>query len=323
MGWLKLYVQVIVYIWRCGGLLRLQLLDLEALEHAKVHHFLPLREDEVVLLEVLPQQLYRCLSVLHDNFAVFVVLGRLVQVPPPAALLEDLEQERRVIASANEATVGLEQLTLEVELNCIALVQGVKEFGQHLLLSVAYEGLAAQVAVLRQVDLQLLRELLDDAHVDVGAIVVGGDRGHLLVVAGGQEGRVELVIVLAAEEFISALSCFTAIFASFLIGGAVLLGLLMGHEIGLTLHQESLDRELIDQSNALVDRVVHVDLLLLDKDVDLRLLLFLVVECEDIVPGSGCGVLRGRIREGLNLGATVTGLMPDSGDEFDVLRRAD
>ena len=106
---LKLHGQATVYILRRSGLLRLQLLDLEALEHAKVHHFLPLREDEVVLLEVLPQQLYRCLSVLHDNFAVFVVLGRLVQVPPPAALLEDLEQERRVIASANEATVGLEQ----------------------------------------------------------------------------------------------------------------------------------------------------------------------------------------------------------------------
>lgn len=137
---------------RVGGL-GVGLSDFETLEHAEVHHFLPLSEDKVVLLEVLSEQLHRRLPVLHDHLPVLVVLGRLIQVPPPAALLEDLEEQLGVVAAPYETLVVLEELPLEVQLDLVALVDRVVELGEHLLLGVADERFAAQVSVLGQRDL--------------------------------------------------------------------------------------------------------------------------------------------------------------------------
>ena len=116
----------------------------------------------------------------------------------------------------------------------------------------AYESLAAQVAVLGQGDLQLLGQALHDAHIDVCTVVVGGNRRHVLEVTGAHDSRVELAVVLAAEKLgLAGL-------------GVLLLRLLGRHEVGLVLLQEGLDRELIDQSDALVHRVLLVYLFLLD-----------------------------------------------------------
>ena len=94
-----------------------------------MHHFLPLSEYEIMLLKVLPQQLNRSLSVLHDNFTIFVVLGCRIQVPPPSTLLKKLEEELSVVSTAYKSTIGLEQLPLEIELNRVAFIQSVKKFG--------------------------------------------------------------------------------------------------------------------------------------------------------------------------------------------------
>lgn len=61
---------------------------LKVLQDVKVHHFLPLRKYEVMLFEVFTEQLSRSLAMLHNYLAIFVVLGSLVQIPPPSALLE-------------------------------------------------------------------------------------------------------------------------------------------------------------------------------------------------------------------------------------------
>lgn len=100
-----------------------------------------------MLFEIFSQQLGRCLSVLHDDFAVFVVDRRLEEIPPPATLLEELEKESGIITSPNEAFVDLEVLAFEVEVDSIALVESLEEFDQHLLLGVADESLAAQIVV--------------------------------------------------------------------------------------------------------------------------------------------------------------------------------
>ena len=55
-----------------------RLLYLEVLQDVEVHHFLPLRKYEVMLFEVLSEQLCRSLAMLHDYFAIFVVLGSLI-----------------------------------------------------------------------------------------------------------------------------------------------------------------------------------------------------------------------------------------------------
>ena len=110
-----------ILLLRLGGLP-----DLEALEHGKMHHFLPLREYEVVLFEIFSQQLSGRLPVLHDDLAVLVVLGRGVQVPPPPALLEYLEEELGIVAPAYVALVVLEELPFEIELDLVAPVQRVE-----------------------------------------------------------------------------------------------------------------------------------------------------------------------------------------------------
>ena len=61
---------------------------LEVLEDVEVHHFLPLRKYEVMLFEVFSEQLSRSLAMLHNYLAIFVVLGSLIQIPPPPTLLE-------------------------------------------------------------------------------------------------------------------------------------------------------------------------------------------------------------------------------------------
>ena len=79
-----------------------------------MHHLFPLGENEVVLLEVLSQKLGRCLTMLHDDLAVLVIGRRLVQVPPPTTLLEELKEKWGVIASADESAVVFEKLSFEV-----------------------------------------------------------------------------------------------------------------------------------------------------------------------------------------------------------------
>ena len=109
---------------------------------------------------------------LHDDFAILVVLWSRVQVPPPSALLEYLEEKRRVVTPTNEAAVMRKQLPLEVEFDLIALIQSVIKFGQHLLFRMTYESLAAEVTILGQRDLKLLGQALHNVHVDIGYSVV-------------------------------------------------------------------------------------------------------------------------------------------------------
>ena len=65
-----------------------RLSNLEILQNVKVHHFLPLRKYEVMLFKVFSEQLSRSLAMLHNYLAIFVVLGSLIQIPPPTTLLE-------------------------------------------------------------------------------------------------------------------------------------------------------------------------------------------------------------------------------------------
>ena len=113
-----------------------------------MHDFLPLRENKIVLFEVFAQQLQRSLTVLHNNFTVFVVDRGLEEVPPPATLLEELEEQLRVVASTNEASIVLEEATLEVKLNLIAFVDRFIKTCEHLFLRVTDESFSAQVTAL-------------------------------------------------------------------------------------------------------------------------------------------------------------------------------
>ena len=99
-----------------------------------MHHLLPLREDKVVLFEIFSEELGRCLAMLHDNFTVLVQDRRCEQVPPPATLLEQLQQELRVVATPDESSIVLKQGSLEMELYIIALVNSLEEASEHLLL---------------------------------------------------------------------------------------------------------------------------------------------------------------------------------------------
>ena len=121
-----------------------------------MHHLLPLGEDEVVLFEVLPQQLHRGLTVLHDYLTVLVEDWSRVEIPPPTCLLEQVQEQLRVVAAADKPFVMLEQLPLEVQLNLVALIQRFVQLGQHLLLGVTDEGLAPKITILGQLYLELL-----------------------------------------------------------------------------------------------------------------------------------------------------------------------
>ena len=129
---------------------------LDALKYTEMHHFLPLSEYEIVLLEVLPKQLHRRLAMLHNNLPVLIVLGRLEQVPPPSALLEYLEQELRIVSATHEPPIMRKELPFEIELDGVALVQSVEKLAQHLLLRMAYEGLRSQVSIFGDIYLELL-----------------------------------------------------------------------------------------------------------------------------------------------------------------------
>lgn len=156
-----------------------------------MHHFLPLRKYEVMLFEVFTEQLCRSLAMLHDYLAIFVVLWSLIQIPPPTTLLEELEEQLCIISAPNKASIVLEKLPFEVKVYFIAFVQCVKQFGQHLLLCMADERLAPQVAVLGQRYLKLLCKTLDCSHVYVGTCVVCCRRRHLLIVSLTQKSCVK------------------------------------------------------------------------------------------------------------------------------------
>ena len=130
----------------------------DALKHAKVHHFLPLSEDKIVLFEVFSQKLLGRLAMLLDSLPIFIVLGRLEKIPPPATLFEYLEEKLSVVTAADESSIVLEQLPLEIQVDRIAFIQRVEEFGEHLLFGVAYESFRFEISVLRQVDLELFGE---------------------------------------------------------------------------------------------------------------------------------------------------------------------
>lgn len=83
------------------------------------------------------------------------------------------------------------------------------------------------------------------------------------------------MVVLAAEELGSvAFACFATVLFPFLTGRL----LLLRHEKCMTLHQEGLDCELVDQPDHLVNRMVHVNFLFFDQDVNHGL--FLAVEAD-------------------------------------------
>ena len=109
---------------------------------------------------------------LHKYFSIFVVHWRRVKIPPPTALLEQLEQKRGIITTTDEATVKLEVLSFEMQLHEIAFVYGLVEFDEHLLFSMADEGLASHVVVLRQCNLELLCETGHYSYVYISGRVV-------------------------------------------------------------------------------------------------------------------------------------------------------
>ena len=87
---------------------------------------------------------------------VLVIMSDRVEIPPPAARLEELKQQRRVVASAYEALVVLKVLPLEIQFDPIGSVDGVIELNQHLLLRMTNEIFASQVAILGQSYLKLI-----------------------------------------------------------------------------------------------------------------------------------------------------------------------
>ena len=54
------------------------------------------------------------------------MLGRLVQIPPPSTLLEQLKEKLGVISSTNETSIVLEKLSFKIELDSVTLIQRVK-----------------------------------------------------------------------------------------------------------------------------------------------------------------------------------------------------
>lgn len=107
----------------------------------------------------------------------------------------------------------------------------------------ADECLAAQIVVLGQHDLQLLSKVCDHVHVNVeeGVGRRGASRGGERVVLLPAEELARLVFPLVCPRFCRPCEA-----------------------KGLTLPQKGLDRKLVDQAYALVDRVLLVQTLLLN-----------------------------------------------------------
>ena len=81
------------------------------------------------------------------------------------------------------------------------------------------------------------------------------------------------MIVVRTEKLIHAFRPFGAIFiAIFLRIFLMVCGGLLGQKEGLALHEERLDRKLVNEPNALVYGMVHVDSLFLNQDVDVGLI---------------------------------------------------
>lgn len=79
----------------------------------------------------------------RENNIAFEVKGEdLIDLPPPAVVFEDLNEERRVIAFANENLVKLEKTPLEIELDLIAVIQSLEKFAEDHFLAMNYEVLA-------------------------------------------------------------------------------------------------------------------------------------------------------------------------------------
>ena len=62
-----------------------------------------------------------------DFCSVFIILGRCIQIPPPSACFEELEQQRSVVTPAYESFIVLEVLALEVKIDFVRDVKGVIE----------------------------------------------------------------------------------------------------------------------------------------------------------------------------------------------------
>ena len=126
----------------------------------------------------------------------------------------------------------------------------------------AYESFASQVTILWQSDLQLLSQTLNNGHVNVCKVVVSDCWRHLLMVASlAHHSLIQVALIVVAEELALATSLVLIL----------RLWLRLRYHEGLALLQKGLNRELVDQSNHLVDRVLLMDLLFLDHDRDLWL----------------------------------------------------
>jgi len=127
-----------------------------------VSMLLPLGPDQVVLLEVFPVevrvQLLLEVAVVLGNEASFIV-GRedLVHLPPPAIVLEEVDQQVSIVAFPHEDLVELELVPLEVQLHLVGTIYHRVEPPQDHLLPMnhkilAFEEVLVEGNVLRDFD---------------------------------------------------------------------------------------------------------------------------------------------------------------------------
>ncbi len=160
---MELRVQGYLLVLALFNLLHTFLDTLDWLEYMKVSVLLPLSPNEIMFSKIFLVQIQVC-SIFRWQKYVPIYSNRqgLVYVPPPSVILEQLDNQLRVITLAYKPFIELELTPLKIEFNLVLLINDLEEFLKHDLLalenkSLLLEQLIVQDLVLRDVYAQSSR----------------------------------------------------------------------------------------------------------------------------------------------------------------------